>query len=84
MTTLTIFLYIVGAIISWVILYFVVKAAVRNGIREARVDNHGQTFISTSAPDRPANTAQMKLQQQYDKGEITFEEFQTQWNKLST
>lgn len=82
MTTLTIFLYIVGAIVSWVIFYFVVKGAVRNGIKEARADNQGQTIIKKSTPERPENQSQVKLQQQYDNGEITFEEFQTEWNKL--
>lgn len=84
MTTLTIFLYIIGALISWVIFYYVVKAAVRNGIREARSDKEVPTFTRNSTPEKTANTAQMKLQQQYDKGEITFEEFKSQWNKLST
>jgi len=84
MSTLTIFLYILGGLISWLIFYFVVKAAVRNGIREARDDKEVKTFIGNSTPERPANSAQMKLQQQYDKGELTFEEFKSQWNKLST
>jgi len=84
MTTLTIFLYLLGALISWVIFYYVVKAAVKNGIREARSDKEVPTFIRNNTPERPANAAQMRLQQQYDKGEITFDEFNSQWNKLST
>jgi uncharacterized membrane protein len=84
MNTLTIFLYILGAVISWLIFYFVVKAAVRNGIREARADKEAKTFIGNNTPEKPANSAQIKLQQQYDKGEITFEEFKSQWNKIST
>ena len=84
MPTLTIFLYIIGALISWVIFYYVVKAAVRNGIREARADKEARTFIGNSTPEKPANAAQERLQKQYDKGEITFEEFKSRWNKLST
>ncbi|MBD0350429.1 MAG: hypothetical protein ICV65_04650 [Flavisolibacter sp.] len=84
MATLTIFLYIVGVVISWIIFYYVVKAAVRNGIREARANKEVRTFIGNSTPERPANPAQARLQQQYDKGEITFKEYQSQWNKLSS
>ena len=84
MTTLTIFIYLIGALISLVIFYFIVKAAVVNGIREARSDIEVQTFSRNSTPEIPANAAQMRLQQQYDKGEVTFEEFKSQWNKLST
>lgn len=84
MTTLTIFLYLIGALISWIIFYYVVKAAVRNGIREARSDKQVQNFTANSTPEKPANSAQMRLQQQYDKGEINFEDFKSQWNKLST
>lgn len=84
MPTVTILLYFIGVIISWIIFYYVVKAAVRNGIIEAQADKQVQTFIEKSTPERLANPAQVTLQQQYDKGEITFEEFQSQWNKLST
>jgi Tfp pilus assembly pilus retraction ATPase PilT len=73
MTTLTIFLYLIAALISWIIFYYVVKAAVRNGIREARSDKEVKTFIGNSTTEKSANTAQTRLQQQYDKGEITFE-----------
>ncbi|HNP24737.1 MAG TPA: DUF6019 family protein [Panacibacter sp.] len=82
MDTLTIFLGITGALISWVILYYVVKAAVKNGIRETRSDKEVQTLIRTGSSERLANPAQLKLQQQYDKGEINFEEFKSQWNKV--
>ena len=84
MTTLTIFLYIIGAIASWFIFYHVVKAAVRNGIREARSAKEWPTYVRESKPERPANAEQIKLQQRYDKGEITFELYQSEWNKLNT
>jgi uncharacterized membrane protein len=83
MTTFTILLYIIGVIISWFIFYYVTKAAVRNGIREARADKEAPTYVRESIPERPASAEQVKLQQRYDKGEITFEVYQSEWNKLS-
>ena len=84
MTTLTILIYIIGAIISWIIFYYVIKAAVRNGIIEARSDKNIKNFTANTTPEKPVNTEQMRLQQRYDKGEIQFEEFKSQWNKLNT
>ncbi len=84
MTTSIIYLlYIIGAIVSWIIFYYVVKAAVKNGIKEARNNNEVSTYIKNSKPERLANPEQAKLQQRYDKGEITFEVYQSEWNKLS-
>lgn len=84
MTTFTILLYIVGVITGWFIFYYVVKAAVKNGIREARADKEVPMGIKGNKPERPTNAEQIKLQQRYDKGEITFDVYQSEWNKLST
>ena len=84
MTTSTILLSIIGVIIGWVIFYFVAKAAVRNGIKEARVDQEAPKYAKETKPERPVNAEQMKLQQRYDEGEIPFEEYQSEWNKLGT
>lgn len=84
MTTFTILLYVIGVIIGWFIFYYVVKAAVRNGIKEAHADKEVPTYIKDSKPERPANAEQIKLQQRYDKGEITLDVYQSEWNKLST
>jgi len=81
MNALTLLLYIAGIILGWVILYYLVKAAVRNGIKEA--SKKESTTIPTSHDrDFFSNSAQLLLQKRYDKGEITFEEYQTEWNKL--
>jgi len=85
MTSFTTYLlYIVGIIVSWIIFYYVVKSAVRNGIREANPDKTLPTFFRDSKPEKPANSEQIKLQKRYDKGEITFEIYQKEWNKLNT
>ena len=85
MTSFTIYIfYIIGIIISWIIFYYVVKAAVKNGIREAIPDKILPTYFRDSKPEKPANAEQIKLQQRYDKGEITFEIYHSEWNKLNT
>jgi len=85
MTTSIIYiLYIIGVIIGWIIFYYVVKTAVKNGIKEASNDNQTQSYIRDSKPERKVSQEQSKLQQRYDNGEITFEDYQSQWNKLSS
>ena len=77
-------LYVVCSIISLVIFYQIIKAAVKNGIIEARAHKEAVTYSNHNKPERPANTEQEKLQRRYDKGEITFEEYKAEWNKLSS
>lgn len=77
-------LYFVGVIVSWIIFYYVVKAAVKNGIKEARAENLNSSYNQYHRPERIANPAQILLQQRYDKGEISFETYQSEWNKLSS
>ena len=85
MTSFTIYMfYIIGIIVSWIIFYFVVKAAVKNGIREAGPDKMFPTYFGSRKPEKPANSEQIKLQKRYDKGEITFDFYQSEWNKLNT
>jgi uncharacterized membrane protein len=76
--------YIIAGIISWIVFYYVVKAAVRNGIKEAHSDKELPKDIAERKDGRFANSDQLKLQQRYEKGEITFEAYQTEWNKLNT
>jgi hypothetical protein len=77
----TIILYTLGVIVAWIVFYYVVKAAVRNGIREAQSSSE---VISPDKEDKLESTMtpkQVELQRQYDKGQITFEVFQSDWNK---
>ncbi|HEY5370502.1 MAG TPA: hypothetical protein VIJ75_16075 [Hanamia sp.] len=83
MTAQTIFLYVIGAIISWVIFYYVVKVAVRNGIRESRTEKNIDSNYKDIKPEIKATPEQIKLQQRYDKSEITFEVYQKEWSKLT-
>lgn len=55
----------------------------KNGIREVRdKEVTAATYINQGKSERQANSAQLKLQQRYDKGEISFEVYQSEWNKL--
>ena len=89
METSTLITYIVAAIIGWVIFYYIVKAAVKNGIREAhddikevRDDKQYNYYSKVEKPGIPATPEQVKLQERYEKGEISLEVYQSEWNKL--
>ena len=81
MTFYNVFLSLIGIAISWIIFYRVVKAAVRNGIREAKF-NQQHSLQNPSKVDSPANAEQAALNMRYEKGEISFAEFQSEWNRL--
>ena len=60
------------------IVYFI------RGLKFIVVDTEVHKSIRDNKPEKPANTEQMKLQQRYDKGEIPFEVYQSEWNKLNS
>lgn len=76
------FIYVLSVVLSFVIFYYLVKAAVRNGIREAREDNKGELTSRESYKEMPANPQQQELQSRYDNGEISFEEYQSEWQRV--
>jgi hypothetical protein len=80
---LTFIFYIIGSIIGLMIFYYVVKTAVKDGIIEARIKNEYISYVKDRKPELPMNSKQLNLQNQYDNGEITFEEYQTEWKKVS-
>jgi hypothetical protein len=74
-------------IISLVIFYYITKEAVKNGVIEANNSMQFTKKESESRPDRPEiplNKEQKSLQLRYEKGEITFEEYKSEWNKLGS
>ncbi len=74
------FIYIVVPIVGLVIFYYLIKAAVKNGIIEAKESLNNLTVNSAS---HFPNTAQIELQKRFDDGEITLEEYQAKWNELN-
>ena len=83
MTTIACIIYIIGAIIGLMLFYYVVKTAVKDGIIEARIKNEYTSYIKDSKYEPPMNSEQLKLQNQYNNGEITFEIYQAEWKKVS-
>ncbi|MDP4264470.1 MAG: hypothetical protein Q8941_18215 [Bacteroidota bacterium] len=73
-------IYLVGALLGWSIFYYTIKAAVKNGIKEARYET--EVSKAMGRPEKKPTAEQEKLQQLYDKGQITFDEYQTTWAKL--
>jgi hypothetical protein len=82
-TALTFILYIIGTIVALLLFYYVVKSAVKNGIIEAHNKIEHKTYLSESKAELPINSEQIRLQKQYDNGEITFEIYQAEWKKLN-
>ena len=79
MTVLTFLLDIIGVIIGLMIFYYVVKTAVKHGIIEAK----NTRDFKDRMPPPPIDSEQLNLQKQYNNGEITFEEYQAEWEKVS-
>ena len=75
----TLLIYLLVALISLVIFYFLIKAAVRNGMIEANAEIKNSSIAFKTKPENKPTTEQEKLKERYDKGEITFEEYQKQW-----
>ena len=76
--------YIISAIVGLVILYYVIKTAVKNAIIETRsTQDLGKIQPLSTTQEKPANAEQIKLQHRYDKGEISFDFYQAEWNRLN-
>jgi len=76
-------IYLIGILFGWIILYYTIKAAVKNGIREANREKILRAPLKRTRSEKLPNTEQIKLQQRYNNGEITFDAYQTEWNRLS-
>lgn len=74
------FLYILCALVGWIIFYYTVKGAVKNGIVEARGITHSENGEPIKK-EKPLTLMQKELQYQYDRGIITLEQYQKGWNK---
>lgn len=82
-------LWIVSFILGMLILYFVIKTAVVNGIRDSGILERSENSLPEQNPvynkPNPAyykpNSAQELLKKRYEKGELSFEEYIQKWNK---
>lgn len=71
---------IIGLAISCIILYNVIKSAIKDAFKEMKKSEAPPPPKSTAAPTW--NKAQIDLQARYEKGEINLEEYNKEWNKL--
>lgn len=76
--------YAIGVLIGFYIFYLIIKWAVKDGMIEAsrQIELSKNQTGTVRTIEKPANTEQEKLQRRYDKGEITFDEYQKEWAKL--
>jgi uncharacterized membrane protein len=69
-----IIIYIISFIISCILIFFIVKYAIKSGVIESQKELQNNKIDSLTLK-------QIELQRKYDKGEITFEEYKQEWYK---
>lgn len=74
---------LIGITIWFIIIYYVIKLAVKNGIIEAKRESAKQSGKGSNS-DLSNDARYTKLRQQYESGKITFEQYQSEWEKLSS
>lgn len=76
-------MWAIVAIVSLIIFYFIVKAAVKNGTVEAHQEIKKLSIPPVERKSNKApNAAQMELQSRYDKGGIPFDDYLKEWDRL--
>ncbi len=72
--------------LTWAILYYTIKSAVKNGMIEAHRFNSLPEEIQRAMMDEDSSftTEQLELKKRYEKGELTIEEYKTEWDKLKS
>ncbi len=81
--TTVLLIYVAGAAIILAIIYYIIKAAVKNGIIDANeiINGKGKLYTKSVVESLP-NSAQAELQKKYEKGELSFEEYKKEWDRL--
>lgn len=74
---------LIGFILFCFILYKIIKAAIKDAHRE--MDEMKKMMLPPTKPlaNPNWNSAQLSLRNKYEKGELTFEEYMAEWNKIS-
>lgn len=73
---------LLGLVFFCIILYYVIKAAIADALKEAKKGKDTSHTYNPSVPPPTWNAEQIALKNKYEKGEITFEEYTNEWNKL--
>lgn len=68
-----ILIYLLGFIGTCAILYFIVKYAIKNGMKESHKEIEEIKRIDVTS-------RQLQAKQRYEKGEITFDQYLKEWN----
>jgi hypothetical protein len=74
---------ILGLLFSCMILHYVIKSAIKDAFKEMAEKNKPVNSPGKPIPAPNWTEAQLALKSKYEKGELTFEEYTTQWNKIS-
>lgn len=81
----TLLICLVGIIAGYFVLYYVIKTAVINGIRDSGlIEQRHEQYVENKIQENTPNSAQLLLKQKYEKGEMTFDVYKSEWNKLKT
>ena len=78
MDSFDVFIYAILCLLGLYIQYSIIKAAVRNGIREARKDLEPVNRYPAVKETQP-NERQIALQEKYNRGKINLEEYRREW-----
>jgi hypothetical protein len=69
--------------VGCVILYYVIKTAIKDAHKEMDKAKRSTPVFEKPLPAPNWTTAQLALKSKYEKGELTFEEYTSEWNKIS-
>lgn len=72
------FLAAISLIVTLVILYYIIKGAVKSGSLSAYHEVNNEKIVRESKPE---NEAQEKLKKQFLNGDINFHKFKYEWNQ---
>ena len=73
---------LVGLIFFCIILYYVIKSAIVDALKEVKKGKNSATTYTPAIPAPNWTAAQISLKDRYEKGEITIDEYTKEWNKL--
>ncbi len=73
---------LVGLMLFCAILYYVIKSAIVDALKQSKRGNNSAPLYTPSIPTPNWNAAQIALKDKYEKGEITIDEYTNEWNKL--
>jgi hypothetical protein len=75
-------IYIGCAVLGCIVFYYIIKAAVKNAILETKSETK-KTEAIKSIGDKPPTPDQVALQKKYQNGEMSFDDYRTQFDLLA-